>query len=90
MDIYPNGEGNGKTTSVFLPQEPHEQYERQKYMTLADETSSSVDGQHAILGKSGEITPERIKRLAQSRNDAQLWICLVAKLKSDAVKNNIG
>ena len=43
-----------------------------------------------LLGKSGEITPERIKRLAQSRNDAQLWMCLVEKLKSDAVKNNIG
>ena len=36
-----------QTISVFLPQEPHEQYEKQKDMTLADETSSPVDGQHA-------------------------------------------
>ena len=43
-----------------------------------------------VLGKSGEITPERMKRLAQSRNDAQLWMCLVVKLTSDVVKNNIG
>ena len=29
------------------------------------------------------------KALGQSRYDAQLWICLVVKVKSDAVKNNI-
>ena len=33
--------------------------------------------------------PERIKRLGQNGNDAQLQICLVIKVKSDAVKNNI-
>ena len=35
------------------------------------------------------IDPERMKQLSQSRNDAQLWMCLVVKVKSDAVKNNI-
>ena len=30
-----------------------------------------------LLGKSGEIAPERMKRLSQSGNDAQLWMCLV-------------
>ena len=39
--------------------------------------------------KSGEIAPEKMKRLSQSENDAQLWICLVMKVKSNAVKNNI-
>ena len=34
--------------------------------------------------------PVRMKQLGHSRNDAQLWICLVVKVKSDAVKNNIG
>ena len=42
-----------------------------------------------LLGKSGEIAPEGMKRLHQGRNDAQLWMCLVVKVKSDAVKNNI-
>ena len=41
------------------------------------------------LGKSREIAPERMKRLGKSRNVAQLWICLVVKVKSNAVKNNI-
>ena len=35
------------------------------------------------------IAPERMKQLSQSRNDAQLWMCLVVKVKSNAVKNNI-
>ena len=33
------------------------------------------------------IAPERIKQLGQSRNDFQLWMCLVMKVKSDAVSN---
>ena len=39
------------------------------------------------IGK--EITPERMKRQSQSKNNAQLWLNLVVKVKSDAVKNNI-
>ena len=42
-----------------------------------------------LLEKSRKTAPEGMKRLSQSRNDTQLWICLVEKLKMDAVKNNI-
>ena len=41
-----------------------------------------------LLGKSGGqliIALERMKRLGQSKNDAQLWMCLVMKVKSNAV-----
>ena len=41
-----------------------------------------------LLEKSGEIAPERIKRLSQSENNAQLWLLLVMEVKSDDVKNN--
>ena len=41
-----------------------------------------------LLGKSREIAPERMKGLSQSGKDAQLWVCLVVKVKSDAAKNN--
>ena len=44
------------------------------------------------MGKSGGqllIAPERIKQLGQSRNDSQLWMCLVMKVKFDAAKNSI-
>ena len=38
---------------------------------------------------SGEITPERIKRQSQSKNDNQLWIWQAMEVKSNAVKSNI-
>ena len=57
-------------------------------MTLEDEPPRLVDI-HMLLEKNGEIVPERMRRLGQSRNDACLWMCLVEKVKSDAVKNNI-
>ena len=41
-----------------------------------------------LLEKSGEITPERMKRQSQSENNAQLWMCLGIKVKSDSVKKN--
>ena len=41
------------------------------------------------LGNSKEIAPEKMKRLGQSKNNAQLWMCLVLKEKSDTIKNNI-
>ena len=34
-----------------------------------------------------QIAPERMKQLGQSRNDTQFWMCLLVKVKSDAVKN---
>ena len=79
------------TTSVFLLQEPHEQYERQKdrcwKMSPPGQTVSKT-----LLRKSGGqllTSPERMKRLGQSRNDAQLCTCLVVKEKFDTVNNNI-
>ena len=44
-----------------------------------------------LLGKSREqllIAPERMKQ-DQSRKDANLWMCLVIKIKSDATRNNV-
>ena len=44
-----------------------------------------------LLGKSEEqlqIAPERMKWLGQKGNNAQLWMYLVMKVKSDTVKNN--
>ena len=35
------------------------------------------------------IDPERMKWLGQSRNDFQLWIGQVVKVKAGLVKNNI-
>ena len=35
------------------------------------------------------IAPEGMKQLGQGGNTAQLWLCLVVKVKSDAVMNSI-
>ena len=49
-----------------------------------------------VLEKSGEIAPEGMKRMNQSRKtknkkqkNNQLWLCLVVKVKSSAIENNI-
>ena len=46
---------------------------RQKDRTLKDELPRSV-GAHMLLEKNGEITPERMKRWSQSKNNIQLWM----------------
>ena len=45
-----------------------------------------------LLGKNGGqllTAPERMKQLGQSRSDAQLWMPLEGKVKSEAVKKII-
>ena len=44
---------------------------KQKYRTLKDELHKSV-GAHYATEISGEITPERMKRWSQSKNNTQL------------------
>ena len=34
-----------------------------------------------MLGKSGEIQPERMMRLSQRGNDTQLWMCLIVEVQ---------
>ena len=62
---------------------------RQKYMTLQDAPARPEGVQYAT-GKSGKqllIAPERMTRLGQRENDAQLRMRLLLKIKSDAGKN---
>ena len=55
------------------------------FQILKDELPRSVGAQYA----AGEITPERMKRWSQSKNNTQLWMWLVIEVKFDAVKSNI-
>ena len=48
--------------------------------------SMTVQVSNILLGKSGEISSERMKWLGQSVNEAHLWMYLAVKEKSDAVK----
>ena len=59
----------------------------QKDMTLKYKLPRSVST-NVLLEKTGEITPERMKRWSQSENKAQVWMRLVMEVESDAIKNN--
>ena len=82
--MWSTGEGNGKPLQHSCLENPMNSMKRQKYMTLKDELLRSVGAQ-----KGGETATEGMKRLSQSRNNAQVWMCLVVKVKSNGVKNNI-
>ena len=46
-------------------------------------------GSVSVQYATGEEWNKGMKKLSQSRSDIQLWMCLVVKVKSDTVKNNI-
>ena len=52
-------------------------------MTLKDEPPRSESVQYA----TGEEWRTTLMWWGQSRNDFQLWMCLVVKVKSDAINN---
>ena len=67
-------------------------------MTLKDELPRSVVAQYTAGKKkknkqtkkqNREIAQEGMTRLSQKGNNTELWMCLVVKVKSDVVKNNI-
>ena len=63
---------------------------KQKDMTPENEPQGQMVS-NMLLGKSRgqlQIAPERMRRLDQSGNNAQLWMGLVVKVKFNAVKNN--
>ena len=67
---------------------------RQKDMTLKDEPCRAIGGHYTTEEEHTHThththTPEKMKRLSQSGNEAQLWMCLVVKVQSNAVKNTI-
>ena len=71
--MWSTGEGNGKPLQYFCLENPMNSMKRQKDRILKDELPRSV-GVNMLLQKSGEITPETMKRQSQSENSAQLWM----------------
>ena len=85
---WPTGEGNGKPLEYSCLENSMNSTKRQKDRTLKDELSWWVVP-NMLLEISGELTPERMKRESQSKNNTQLWVGLVVEVKSDAIKSNI-
>ena len=70
--VWSTGEGNGKPLQYSCLENPKNSMKRQKDRTLKDELPRSV-GTQLLLEISGEITPERMKRWIESKNNIQLW-----------------
>ena len=77
-----------RTTSVFLPWEPHEQYERQNDRILKEELPRSVGAQYAT-GEQWRNYSRKNEGMEPNKNNTQLWMWLVIEARSDAVKSNI-
>ena len=82
--IWPTGERNDKPLQYSCLENP---MKRQKIMKLEDEPW--LVGIQYTTAEDKAVASERLKRLSQGGNNAQLWMCLVVKVKSDAVKNII-
>ena len=68
---------------------------RQKVTILEDSTtplpSHRSEGVQYVTGEETRVITDsfkRMKRQGQSGNDAQMWICLAEKVKSDDVRKN--
>ena len=69
---WSTGEGNAKPLQYSCLENSMNGMKRQKDRTLKDEVPGTVS--NMLLGISGEITPERMKRQNQSKNNIQLWM----------------
>ena len=69
---------------------PMDSRKRQKDMTPEDGPPQVARCPICYCGREREITNSSRKNeeVRSSRNDTQLWMCLVAKVKSDAAKNS--
>ena len=77
-----------QTTSVFLPWEPMNTMKNKK-IGHWKMNSPGLEVPNMLLEISGEITPERMKRRSQGKNNTQLWMWLVTEARPNAVRSNI-
>ena len=82
------GRRNGKPLQYSGHKNPINIMNGGKDMTPERELPRSEGVQYAT-GEEQRNPPERMKWLDQRGKNAQLWMCLAVKEKSDAVKNNI-
>ena len=86
--IWSTGKGNGKPLQYSYLENPMNSMKRQKDRTLKDELPRSVGAQYAT-GEEQRNSSRKNKENEPKWKQPQLWIYLVVKVKSDAVKNNI-
>ena len=70
---WADGEVNGKPLECSCLENPINNTKRQKDRILKD-NSPGWYALNMLVEISGEITPERMKRWRQSKNNTQLWM----------------
>ena len=68
ISLWSTGEGNGKPLQYSWLENPMNSMKREKDRILKEELPRSVGAQCV----TGELTPERMKRQSQSKNNTQL------------------
>ena len=73
---WSSGEGNGKPLQYFCLENPMNSMKRQKDRTLENELPRSVYywKLYILPDPQPHITPEKMKRRSQSKNNTQLWM----------------
>ena len=88
-ETWSTGEGNGKPLQYSCLKNPMNSMKGQKDMTPKDEPPPRwVDVQYAT-GEEQRNSSRKNEEAGQKQKQRQLWMCLVVKVKSNAVKSNI-
>ena len=86
--LYFTGGGNDNRLCILAARIPWRVWKGKKIkywkMSLPGQKVSKM-----LLGKNGETDPGRMRSLSQSINSDHLWMCLLVKVKSNVVQNNI-
>ena len=77
-----------QTTSIFLPREPREQYEKEKDRTLKDDLSRSVGSQY-VTGYQWRNNSRKNEERELKQKQHPVVDATGMEVKSDAIKINI-
>ena len=86
--MWSAGEGGEKPLQYSCLENPMTSMKRQKDRTLKDELPGSVGTQYAT-GDQWRNNSRKNEGMRQSKNHTHLWMGLVIKARSDAIKSNI-
>ena len=89
--MWSTGGENGNPFQYSCLENLMDSMNRQKYMTQEDEPPKSEGVQYSTGENQREIVNSSKKNEAKGQSiiDTRLWMCLMLKVKIDAVKNNI-
>ena len=79
--------GKGKPIQYFALRTPWTVWKGKNDRILKDDLPGLVDAQHDT-GDRWRITPERMKKHSQSKNNSQLWMWLVMEVKLQCSKEH--